>query len=354
MRRISVRLAWDTKGNLIAGSDGSGLVYRIDPHGNGYVLFEAPRREITSLAIGKNGTIYAACVGDKSHNPLPPLPVQGLRPSPSPLCSRNRCRRPMPVHRCPRVRKFTHWPRARRHASYGPARMTSSMQWPRVRWLDRHQRESRAHFPHPRRWQLCRYRPFAGATRPQPGCSPGLRRDSTSAPATPAESTCWAPSQTHEYASDVLDAGAFARFGRVEIEPGSSGYEILTRTGNVEQPVRGWSDWQAVRMVPWFRHRGVFCSGKLCCTPMEHWAALASITCPSIRRPLSTTLSWFPARASITGIGFPKSDGQHRLSHKPEFWRHLRLQLNLCAASHQGPHRPSPFAGLHTMTTATS
>ncbi len=26
-------------------------------------------------------------------------------------------------------------------------------------------------------------------------------------------------SETHEYASDVLDAGAFARFGRVEIEP---------------------------------------------------------------------------------------------------------------------------------------
>ena len=70
-------LAWDLKGNLIAGSDGSGLVYRIDPHGKGYVLFEAPRREITAIAIGANGTIYAACVGDKSHNPLPPLPVQG-------------------------------------------------------------------------------------------------------------------------------------------------------------------------------------------------------------------------------------------------------------------------------------
>ena len=53
--------------------------------------------------------------------------------------------------------------------------------------------------------------------------------------------------ETHEYASDVLDAGAFARFGRVEVEPGSTGYEILTRTGNVEQPVRGWSDWQPLQ-----------------------------------------------------------------------------------------------------------
>ena len=71
-------LAWDAKGNLIAGSDGSGLVYRIDPQGKGYVLFEAPKREITSVAVAADGTIYAASVGDKSHNPLPPLPVQGV------------------------------------------------------------------------------------------------------------------------------------------------------------------------------------------------------------------------------------------------------------------------------------
>ena len=71
-------LAWDAKGNLIAGSDGSGLVYRISPQGKGYVLFEAPRREITSVAVAANGTIYAASVGDKSRNPLPPLPVTGV------------------------------------------------------------------------------------------------------------------------------------------------------------------------------------------------------------------------------------------------------------------------------------
>ena len=63
---------------MIAGSDGSGLVYRINAEGKGYVLFEAPRREITSVAIAADGTIYAASVGDKSHNPLPPLPVQGV------------------------------------------------------------------------------------------------------------------------------------------------------------------------------------------------------------------------------------------------------------------------------------
>ena len=102
-------LAWDAKGNLIAGSDGSGLVYRIDPQGKGYVLFEAPRREITSIAIGANGTIYAACVGDKSRNPLPPAAGAGNRSrSPSRWCSQSRCRRPTPAPRCPKGRKFTH------------------------------------------------------------------------------------------------------------------------------------------------------------------------------------------------------------------------------------------------------
>ena len=56
-----------------------------------------------------------------------------------------------------------------------------------------------------------------------------------------------ATAEKHEYASDVLDAGALARFGRVEVEPGSANFELLTRTGNVEQPVRGWSDWQPLK-----------------------------------------------------------------------------------------------------------
>ncbi|MGB7549420.1 MAG: hypothetical protein WBM14_16915, partial [Terracidiphilus sp.] len=63
---------------------------------------------------------------------------------------------------------------------------------------------------------------------------------------------CLCAAEKHEYASDVLDAGALARFGRVEVEPGSTGYELWTRTGNVEQPVRGrndwgWSDWQPLK-----------------------------------------------------------------------------------------------------------
>src|SRR5437588_8819520 len=58
-------LAFDPNGNLIAGSDGSGLVYRISRSGEGFVLYSAPKKEITALAIDKVGNIFAAGAGEK-------------------------------------------------------------------------------------------------------------------------------------------------------------------------------------------------------------------------------------------------------------------------------------------------
>jgi hypothetical protein len=55
----------DPKGNVIAGSDGSGLVYRISPSGQAFVLYSAPKKEITALAIDSAGNIYAAGAGEK-------------------------------------------------------------------------------------------------------------------------------------------------------------------------------------------------------------------------------------------------------------------------------------------------
>ncbi len=143
-------LAWDAKGNLIAGSDGSGLVYRISPEGKGYVLFEAPRREITSVAVGPDGTIYAASVGDKSHNPLPPLPVQGIGSititivQPGSLQQAANASTSVPegteiyaLKDGQAARKL--WSEQRRHrVRIGRA----------ARWLARPQRQSRAHLSH--------------------------------------------------------------------------------------------------------------------------------------------------------------------------------------------------------------
>ena len=71
-------LAFDTGGTLYAGSDGTGLVYRITPDGKGFVVFEAAKREITALTFSPRGSLYVAAVGERGRSPLPPLPVQGI------------------------------------------------------------------------------------------------------------------------------------------------------------------------------------------------------------------------------------------------------------------------------------
>ena len=241
-------LAWDGKGNLLAGSDGSGLVYRIDSEGKGYVLFEAPRREITSLAVGANGTIYAASVGDKSHNPLPPLPVQGQGSititvvQPGSLQAVNTS---VSVPEGSEIYALTEGQAPRRlwagkdEIVYALAtqkdgllaltgnrghifKIADNGDYADIAHLDAQQGLSLASIPED-----------AGNVLIGTGNTGKLVR--------------LGAIEKHEYASDVLDAGALARFGRIEVEPGSIGYDLLTRSGNVEQPVRGWSDWQPLK-----------------------------------------------------------------------------------------------------------
>jgi outer membrane protein assembly factor BamB len=239
------------KANLYAGSDGSGLVYRIDPQGKGYVLFEAPRREITSVAVAANGTIYAASVGDKSHNPLPPLAVQGqasititVVQQPGSLQAANTS---VSVPEGSEIYALSEGQAPRRlwagkdEIVYALAAQKNGLlaltgnRGHAFKISDRGDYADIAHL----------------------GAQQGL----SLAPADDTEGmgsiligtgntgklVRLGAIEKHEYASDVLDAGALARFGRIEVEPGSSGYDLLSRSGNVEQPVRGWSDWQPLK-----------------------------------------------------------------------------------------------------------
>jgi hypothetical protein len=251
-------LAWDGKGNLIAGSDGSGLVYQINPQGKGYVLFEAPKREITAIAVAANGTIYAASVGDKSHNPLPPLPVQGQGlgsisitvVQPGSLAAAN---------------SSSSLPEGSEIYAVTPA-SGDSVQAPRKIWSGKDEvvyalaaradgllalTGNRGHI-----FKIADDGSFADVAHLQ--AQQGLSLAETGnglligAGNTGKLLRFGAAASQHEYASDVLDAGALARYGRVEVEPGSTGYELWTRTGNVEQPVRGrddwgWSEWQPLK-----------------------------------------------------------------------------------------------------------
>lgn len=242
-------LAWDTKGNLIAGSDGSGLVYRISPDGKGYVLFEAPRREITSVAVGADGTIYAADVGDKSRNPLPPLPVQGIGTAtitivqPSSVQAVN-ASASLPdgteiyaISEGQAPRKI--WA-AKDEIVYALAARSDGLlavAGNRGHVLRIQKDGSYADLAHLDAQQGLTLAEVHG-TQGFDGVLIGTGNT--------GKLTLLGAAEKHEYASDVLDTGAMARFGRIEIEPGSSGYEVWTRSGNVAQPVRGWTDWQAL------------------------------------------------------------------------------------------------------------
>ncbi len=243
-------LAWDEKGNLIAGSDGSGLVYRISPQGKGYVLFESPRREVTAVAVAANGTIYAVAVGDKEHNPLPPLPVQGVGAvtitvvQPGSLQAANQSASipegseiyALSEGQAPRKiwagKDEIVYALAARHdgvlaltGNQGRIfRIDDDLSFADVAHLDAQQ-------------GLC----MASAPNPGTGDQVYIGTGNT------GKLVMLGATETHEYASDVLDAGAMARFGRVEVEPGSRGYELMTRTGNIEQPVRGWSEWEPTK-----------------------------------------------------------------------------------------------------------
>jgi hypothetical protein len=74
-------LAFDSGGHLIAGTEPSGRILRISRAGTksahkddkdsagasaeGFVLYETSKREVTSLAVAPDGTIYAAAIGEK-------------------------------------------------------------------------------------------------------------------------------------------------------------------------------------------------------------------------------------------------------------------------------------------------
>ncbi|MDQ2900563.1 MAG: hypothetical protein M3Y07_12310, partial [Acidobacteriota bacterium] len=58
-------MIFDRQGNLIAGTDPGGLVIRINAKGEGFVLYEMGKKEITALAVARDGSVYAAGVGGK-------------------------------------------------------------------------------------------------------------------------------------------------------------------------------------------------------------------------------------------------------------------------------------------------
>jgi outer membrane protein assembly factor BamB len=78
----------DASDNLIVGTEPSGLIMRVAPgptgQGQGFVLYQAPKREITAIAVGADGAIYAAGAGNRTATPAPAPTAVGAPPQPAP------------------------------------------------------------------------------------------------------------------------------------------------------------------------------------------------------------------------------------------------------------------------------
>jgi len=264
-------LAWDRNrkdgtANLIAGTDGSGLVYRIDPNGKGYVLFSAPRREITAVAVGDDGTVYAADVGDRNRNPLPQLPVQtgnaGITISFVQPGSVQAANASTALPEGTEVYALT--------ANAGPRKLWSdkddvvyqlamapgglmALTGNRGRIFVIHEDGNYSDVAHLEAQQAVSLAALPGEGFDGPN-SPNVPRGWLVGSANTGKLFRLkfpVTAGSFAYASDVLDAGAASRWGKMEVDPESRGYKFWTRSGNVEQPVRrdkdwGWTDWQPV------------------------------------------------------------------------------------------------------------
>src|ERR1043166_3857053 len=85
-----ISLAITAQGDLIAGTDSGGLVLRVSPEGKTFALFDTQLREIHSLAVAPDGSIYALALSDaaataKSQPVSAPAtqPTEGANPTTS-------------------------------------------------------------------------------------------------------------------------------------------------------------------------------------------------------------------------------------------------------------------------------
>jgi len=67
-----ISLAVSPAGDLVAGTDPGGLVLRVTPDGKAFALFDSPLREVHSLAIAADGSIYALALSDSASGPRAP------------------------------------------------------------------------------------------------------------------------------------------------------------------------------------------------------------------------------------------------------------------------------------------
>jgi hypothetical protein len=240
-------------GTLYAGSDGAGVVYRIDttkPAALPFALYSAAKREITALALDASGSLYAAGVGGKGNVPLPNLPVTGgtgttitfVAAGSSTAASTNTV---IPdgseIYKIAPDGTPLKLLALKEDVVYALAVRNGSL----LAATGNRGRVYRIDTQVPGRWTDIAHLDAAQ------GIAIAQRKDglliATSNNGRAFQlSDAGSPEAT--FTSPVFDAQIFSRWGRAEVLPTNAALDFYIRTGNVENPTMGWSEW--IRATP--------------------------------------------------------------------------------------------------------
>jgi hypothetical protein len=239
-------------GTLWAGSDGSGVVYRFATETAGakpFAAYAAGRREITALAMDAAGNIYAAGVGTKGHSTLPPLPVTGgvgvtitfVQPGSSTAAGANtlvpdgseiyKIAADGAPQKLLTLKDDVVYALTVRNGSL----LAATGNRGRVYRVDT---DGGGRFSDVAHLEASQGMAFAAV-------KDGLLIATSNSGKVFRLGDAVATGAT--YTSDVFDAQSFSQWGRAEVRAGApAGFDLFVRSGNVESPVMGWSEWVKV------------------------------------------------------------------------------------------------------------
>jgi hypothetical protein len=239
-------------GTLWAGSDGSGVIYRFATGTVGakpFAVYSAGRREITALAMDAEDIVYAAGVGTKGHTSLPPLPVTGnvavtitfSQPGSSTAAGANtlvpdgseiyRIARDGSPEKLLTLKDDVVYALAVRNGSL----LAATGNRGRIYHVDT---RDAGRFTDVAHLEASQAMAFAAV-------KDGLLVATSNSGKVFRLGDGVAPNAT--YTSDVFDAQSFSQWGRAEVRAvGATGFDLLVRSGNVDSPLMGWSEWAKV------------------------------------------------------------------------------------------------------------
>ncbi len=248
-------LAVDAAGNLIVGTDPGGLVIRVSPAAEGFVLHQMSKREVTAVALGPDGSVYAAAVGGKPGAAQPPAPPPSTPPPApqNPTSPTSAASRAVPASLSTPATVSGGSEIVRIYPDGYPRRVWGHAQ--DLVYALAPDNEGRMLAGTGNKGQIYRiesdllYTALINATPTQvTGLCPGPDGVLYAATGNSGKVFQIGPGLEKEgtLKSEVFDAGLFSTWGRLDFtseDNGGGKVSVSTRTGNLDRPQKNWSAW---------------------------------------------------------------------------------------------------------------